>query len=151
MSCGVGHSHSSDLVLLWLWCRTVAAAPIQPLAWKLLYAVGAALKRQERKTRKQERKEKGRKEKKKGFVNKAIGIIILDWFYRWCNSRQNVWQWCPGLFCRRVSFSSLLRTYKSFRSSAKDCFLLTVQSKTSNVCILSFQLSVSFISSVALL
>ena len=30
--------------LLWLWCRTAAAAPIQPLAWELLYAGGVALK-----------------------------------------------------------------------------------------------------------
>ena len=40
MSCGVGHRRGSDLVLLWL----VAAALIQPLAWELPYAAGAALK-----------------------------------------------------------------------------------------------------------
>ena len=34
----VGHRCGSDLVLLWLWCRPAAAAPIQPLAWKLPYA-----------------------------------------------------------------------------------------------------------------
>ena len=34
-----------DLVLLWLWCGLVAAAPIQPLAWESAYAMGAALKR----------------------------------------------------------------------------------------------------------
>ena len=32
-----------DPVLLWLWCRPVAAAPIRPLAWELPYAVNAAL------------------------------------------------------------------------------------------------------------
>ena len=26
MSCGVGHRHGSDLVLLWLWCRPARAA-----------------------------------------------------------------------------------------------------------------------------
>ena len=36
----------SDPVLLWLWCRPVAIAPIRPLAWELPNAVGAALKRQ---------------------------------------------------------------------------------------------------------
>ena len=46
MSCGVGHRHSSYLVLLCLWCRPVATASIQPLAWKPLHAAGAALKRQ---------------------------------------------------------------------------------------------------------
>ena len=34
-----------DLVLLWLWCRLAAAAPIGPLVWGLLYAAGMALKR----------------------------------------------------------------------------------------------------------
>ena len=32
-----------------LWCRLAAAALIQPLAWELLYAVGAALKRPKKK------------------------------------------------------------------------------------------------------
>ena len=31
-------------VLLWLWCRPAATAPMRPLAWKLPYALGAALK-----------------------------------------------------------------------------------------------------------
>ena len=44
MSCGVGHRCSSDLALLWLWRRQVAATPIRPLAWALLYATDAALK-----------------------------------------------------------------------------------------------------------
>ena len=44
MSCGVGHRLGSDLMWLWLWCRPVAAAPVQPLAWKHPYATGAALK-----------------------------------------------------------------------------------------------------------
>ena len=32
-----------DLVLLWLWGRLAAAAPIRPLAWEPPYVVGAAL------------------------------------------------------------------------------------------------------------
>ena len=35
MSCSVGHKCSSDLELLWLWCRPAAFASIQPLAWEL--------------------------------------------------------------------------------------------------------------------
>ena len=31
-----------DPVLLWLWCRPAAAAPIQPLAWEPPYAIGVA-------------------------------------------------------------------------------------------------------------
>ena len=38
-------SRVEDSVLLWLWCRTAATAPIQPLAWELPYTMGAALKR----------------------------------------------------------------------------------------------------------
>ena len=43
-----------DLALLWLWCRPSATAPIGPLAWKPLCAVGAALK----KAKNQEKKKK---------------------------------------------------------------------------------------------
>ena len=35
-----------DLALLWLWCRPVATALIQPLAGEPLCATGAALKKQ---------------------------------------------------------------------------------------------------------
>ena len=51
MSCGVGRSHSLDLMLLWLWYRLAAVAVIRPLAWELPYAVGAALKRKKKKIR----------------------------------------------------------------------------------------------------
>ena len=46
MSCGTVCRHSLDPTLLWLWCRPGATALIQPLAWKLLCALGVALKRQ---------------------------------------------------------------------------------------------------------
>ena len=42
MSCGIGHRRGSDPVLLWLWCRPAATAPIRPLAWEPAYAMGAA-------------------------------------------------------------------------------------------------------------
>ena len=44
-SCGVGLSCGSDLVLLQLWSRPLAAAPIRPLARELPYAVGVVVKR----------------------------------------------------------------------------------------------------------
>jgi len=44
VSYGVGGRYGSDLVLLWLWCRLAAVAPIRPLAWEPPYAVGVALK-----------------------------------------------------------------------------------------------------------
>ena len=54
MSCGVGRRRGSDLVLLWLWCRPVAATPIEPLLWEPPCTVGAALKRQKRKKKKEQ-------------------------------------------------------------------------------------------------
>ena len=51
MSYGVGHKRSSDLALLWLWCRLAATALIRPLAWEPPYATGAALKNTKRKER----------------------------------------------------------------------------------------------------
>ena len=50
VSCGVGRRCSSNLALLWLWCRPPAAAPIQPLPWELHMPTGAALKGQKQKT-----------------------------------------------------------------------------------------------------
>ena len=46
MNCGVDRRHGSDPALLWLWCRPVATAPIQPRAWEPPCVTGAALKRQ---------------------------------------------------------------------------------------------------------
>ena len=57
MSCGVGHRHSLDPELLWLWHRLAATAAIGPLAWEPPYAMGTALKRQKD-------KEKGEKKSK---------------------------------------------------------------------------------------
>ena len=44
MYCSVGRRRGLDLVLLYLWCRLAAVALIQPLAWKLPYGMGVALK-----------------------------------------------------------------------------------------------------------
>ena len=63
MSCGVGHRHSSDLVLLWLWRRLAATAPTRPLAWEPPYAIccgsgprrGKKTKRKKKREREKER------------------------------------------------------------------------------------------------
>ena len=44
-NCGVVCRCGSNPMLLWLWRRPVAAALMQPLAQKLPYATGMALKR----------------------------------------------------------------------------------------------------------
>ena len=56
MSCGAGRRRGSDLVLLWLWRRPAATAPITPLAWEPPYAEGAALKGQKKKKEKKRKK-----------------------------------------------------------------------------------------------
>ena len=48
VSCGVGCRRGSDPVLLWLWCRPVAIALIQPLPWEPPYVTGVALKKTKR-------------------------------------------------------------------------------------------------------
>ena len=54
MSCGVGCRLGSDPMLLWLWGRPAAVAPILPLAWEPPYPTGVALKKTEQnKTKKQ--------------------------------------------------------------------------------------------------
>ena len=45
----IGYRCSWDLTLLWLWRRTAAAVPNQPLAWEFPYAAGAALKSKRKK------------------------------------------------------------------------------------------------------
>ena len=46
----------SDPVLLWLWSRLAATAPIRPLAWEPPYAGGAALGKKGKKTQKKKKK-----------------------------------------------------------------------------------------------
>ena len=54
MSCGVDCRRSLNPALLWPWCRPVATALIQPLAWEPPYAASAA----QEKTKKQKNKNK---------------------------------------------------------------------------------------------
>ena len=66
MSCGVGCRRGSDPVLLWLWRRLVATAPIRPLSWDSPYAVEASLEKAKRHTHTQKKKKK----KKLGKITK---------------------------------------------------------------------------------
>lgn len=52
-----------------------------------------------------------RNDKRKGFVNKATEIIILLSLLDHPIHR-HIWQWHPGLFCGRISFSSVLQLQK---------------------------------------
>ena len=60
VSCGVGSRCSSDLALMWLWCRPAAVAPVRLLAWEPPYAEGAVQKKKKAKKKKmKERKKSG--------------------------------------------------------------------------------------------
>ena len=48
MSCSVGCRLGLDPMLLWLWCRPAATAPIRPLAWEPPYATGVAIEKAKR-------------------------------------------------------------------------------------------------------
>ena len=81
VSCDVGRRHGSDLVLLWLWHRLVATAPIRPLAWEPPYVAGAALKRQKKKKKKKEEERKLMwlcQESKEGIL--AL-VVFLQWHH----------------------------------------------------------------------
>ena len=69
MSCGVGCRRGLDPVLLWLWHRPVATAPIQPLVWEPPYAAGAA---QEIATTKRDKKKKKRETRKAKVKPKQV-------------------------------------------------------------------------------
>ena len=58
MSCGVGCRRGSDPVLLWLWRRPAATAPIKPLAWEPPYAAGVVLEKAKRQKKKRRRRRK---------------------------------------------------------------------------------------------
>ena len=71
-SCSVSHRCGSDPVLLWLWRRSAAAAPIRSLAWGLPYGADAAARREREK--KERRKERKGKEKLISGEKKRISV-----------------------------------------------------------------------------
>ena len=76
MSCDIGRRRGSDPALLWLWYRPAATAPIGPLAWEPLYAIGEALKKKERK-KKSESMESTGEHQIGNFGTKCIIILII--------------------------------------------------------------------------
>ena len=51
MSCGIGCRLGPDPLLLWLWCKPEATAPIRSLAWEPPYASGTALEKTKNKNK----------------------------------------------------------------------------------------------------
>ena len=92
VSCGVGRRCGLDPMLLWLWGRPAAAAPIPPLAWELPRATGAALKR------KKEKKRKGLR------ASKMQGRIPLS-HRTWRHLLRDMWQYAKTC-CERKSLTT---------------------------------------------
>ena len=83
MSCGVGHRHGSDPALLCLWHRVAAEALIQPLAWELLYATRAALRKKEKKEKKKEGRKEENKEKGPRIGYNKLHIYVYTKIKQW--------------------------------------------------------------------
>ena len=78
MSCAVARGCGLDLVLLWLWCRPVAAAPIGPLAWEPPCAAGVALeKTKDKRPKKKKKKKKAKSKLCSGFPPPCHSIPLL--------------------------------------------------------------------------
>ena len=77
MSCGIGCRNGSDPMLLCLWCRLAAGAPIQSLAWEPPYASGAALKsKRGKKKKKKEKKKQVRKGRVGGYCSMSTELLF---------------------------------------------------------------------------
>ena len=72
MSCGVDPRHGSDLMLLWLWCRLAATAPIRHLAWELPHAASEVLRS----------KKKKKKERKKELKYEILLWVLIHYICR---------------------------------------------------------------------
>ena len=75
MNCGVGCRHGSDpmLLLLWLYHRLAATAPIGRLAWEHPHAAGAAQEMAKRQKKKKKNRNKRTDLKIKLMVTKMVG------------------------------------------------------------------------------
>ena len=89
MTCDVGCRYVWDLVLLWLWHRLTAVAPIRPLAWETPHATGVALKRQKTKTNKQTNKQKE-------CIKKSYSSKTRRQTYQFFKSGQELPSWLSG-------------------------------------------------------
>ena len=73
-SCGISCRCGSDPVLLWLWCRSAAAAPTHPLGRELPYAASAALKEEKKK----------RNQNKVTMCRSQLHYLLALWFLSSC-------------------------------------------------------------------
>ena len=107
LCCGLWLQPQLDLAMVWLWCRPVATAPIQPLAWESPYVMGAALKRQRKKKERQENvplfyklpsgqthwKAREREILRIGGLCSGEYLILEDTSERWEARKYCLWAW----------------------------------------------------------
>ena len=79
MNCGVGRRLGSDSMLLWLWRRPEATAPIGPLAWELPMprVRPQKAKKKKKKKRKKPQKNKPPKPPKQTKKLPSVGKVLL--------------------------------------------------------------------------
>ena len=77
MSCGIGHRHGLDAVLLWLWYRLAAVAPILPPSLGTSICHGWGPKKQKKKERKQRKKERRNEIKEEFFGSLLVEDLAL--------------------------------------------------------------------------
>ena len=77
VSCGINLRCGSGLVLLWLWCRPAAIAPIRPPAWELSYALRTALGQIKKKKERKKKKVRKKKTNKKNYLKFLLWLSGL--------------------------------------------------------------------------
>ena len=106
MSCGVGGRRSSDPVLLWLWHRPVARAPIPPLAWEPPYAIRMA-----QEMAKRQKKKKKKKELKLSLCNKVSYSVNMK-LYK------------TSFFCICTMYPLLRHWFMTLKTSPQPLYIL---------------------------
>ena len=132
MSCGVqGCRLGLDPVLLWLWCTSVVAAPIWPLAWESPCAMGVVLKRQKTKQNKTPKNPKPKQKKAENCLKRKKKRKEFMAYITQSPEMGQLWLWLDsGLkpFTRTWFWSSLISP-SSMLPSVLAPFIETWQQK----------------------
>ena len=114
MSCGVGHRRGLDPVLLWLWHRLVATAPIGSLAWEPPCAERVGLEMTKRQKKKKKKKNRTAKWWFRNLSKLFRQKMMLNWQYwlvrmgkKWMDSAVCWWE-CPGYLLVVRTWSSVV-------------------------------------------
>ena len=101
-----------DLAFLWLRCRLAVAAPTQPLAWELPYAMGMALKRQKKKKEERSSHRGSAFNEPTSMTTRVWSLALLSGLRTWCLL------WALAAVAKRGSDPTLLRLWHRPGSAA---------------------------------